>query len=105
LIDISQKAQVEQWQAETVAAIQAKQWVDANNLWNNMTLAMIEWAGWVNPADIRIFGFPDFDDGTNVRNSLIFVLIFIVFEPSQCTSFHARYKEYYIRSKLPMCLL
>lgn len=34
----------------------------------------MEWAGWINPSDIRTFGEPDFGAGTTVLISLYFWL-------------------------------
>jgi hypothetical protein len=36
----------------------------------------MEWAGWINPSDIRTFGQPDFGAGTTVKKSInIFFLM------------------------------
>eukprot|EP01113_Clastostelium_recurvatum_P023052 TRINITY_DN2758_c0_g1_i1.p1 TRINITY_DN2758_c0_g1~~TRINITY_DN2758_c0_g1_i1.p1 ORF type:complete len:335 (-),score=84.67 TRINITY_DN2758_c0_g1_i1:17-1021(-) len=60
LIDDIQRANIEVMEREVVAAVDQGRWADATNLWNNITLQIMEGAGMVNPSDIRKYGFASF---------------------------------------------
>lgn len=63
-VDAAQRTAMEAMQKSTQALIQAGKFTEANDGWNNVTVLALNAGGWFNPADIRLFGFPQLDAAT-----------------------------------------
>lgn len=63
LVDWQQSVPIRKMQDHTQHLIQQGKWDEANDAYSNVTVLALNAGGWFNPADVRVYGFPDFSAG------------------------------------------
>jgi vitellogenic carboxypeptidase-like protein len=57
LVDAQQASELRKQQQQAAELIRAGKYVEANNMWDKITMNMLSWGGWPDPSDMRYYGF------------------------------------------------
>jgi vitellogenic carboxypeptidase-like protein len=68
-VDLAQAQAMGEAEVKVKTLIEQGKLIEASDAYDNVTLLALNSGGWFNPADIRVFGFPDFSQGENWINA------------------------------------